>query len=112
MLIKFREHLNKVWFFGKIPREASEEQLLLNATDEFTVFYLVRESVSQPGSYVLSWCQFNEVSHKQIVVEEGQFKISSLPEVGAYGSLTQLIESTGVCEFNLYGAYKLILPCS
>ena len=93
------EHLSKEWFFGKIPREDCERHLMDNASDEFTVFYLVRESVSAPGSYVLSWCQFNEASHKQIVVEDGKYKISSLPVVGEYNTLTQLIESVGLRNY-------------
>jgi hypothetical protein len=73
--------------------------------------FLVRESSSSPGTFVLSWCQFGEVSHSQvgfscsvlclsfqILVENGKFFFKALPHIGAYNTLVLLVESVAVCH--------------
>ena len=85
------EYHPSLWFFKEAEfelREASKK------SDEG--FYLVRESMSIPGSYVLTWCQQNKFSHVQIVRETEGYRFNVRKGLSSCETLTKLIESDEV----------------
>lgn len=83
--------VNEPWFHGRITREHSLHLLVAAGIDDG--LFLVRESSSVPGVFVLTFCMNRKVYHCQLVEDIGQGSTTffSLGKGPAFETLRQLI---------------------
>ena len=76
------------WFFGDISRQIAEDILKKRGAHGS---YLVRESRTQPGNYVLSIRNHTEVTEFLIIYSDGTFDVDSGKQLG-FSSMHALIQ--------------------
>lgn len=96
-------HLTQPWFHGKLARE--EAQRLIGQQGLVDGVFLLRDSQSNPKTFVLSLCHMQKVKHFQIVpVDDDGGSFYSLDD-----GLTRFTDLIQLVEF--YQLNRGVLPC-
>uniref|UniRef100_A0A672IL60 Growth factor receptor bound protein 14 n=1 Tax=Salarias fasciatus TaxID=181472 RepID=A0A672IL60_SALFA len=96
-------HLTQPWFHGKLARE--EAQRLITQQGLIDGVFLLRDSQSNPKTFVLSLCHTQKIKHFQIlpVDDEGDLFYSLDDGLTRFTDLIQLVE--------FYQLNRGVLPC-
>lgn len=96
-------HLAQPWFHGKLARE--EAQRLIIQQGLIDGVFLLRDSQSNPKTFVLSLCHMQKIKHFQIlpVDDEGELFYSLDDDHTRFTDLIQLVE--------FYQLNRGVLPC-
>ncbi|KAM6934324.1 growth factor receptor-bound protein 14 isoform 2-T2 [Xenentodon cancila] len=96
-------HLSQPWFHGKLSRE--DAQRLITQQGLIDGVFLLRDSQSNPKTFVLSLCHMQKIKHFQIlpVDDEGQLFYSLDDGHTRFTDLIQLVE--------FYLLNRGVLPC-
>ncbi|KAM9804777.1 growth factor receptor-bound protein 14 [Neosynchiropus ocellatus] len=96
-------HLAQPWFYGKLSRD--ESQRMITQQGLVDGLFLVRDSQSNPKTFVLSMCHTQKIKHVQIlpVEDEGQTFYSLDDGHTRFTDLIQLVD--------FYQLNRGILPC-
>ncbi|CAN9497797.1 unnamed protein product [Ophioblennius macclurei] len=96
-------HLTQPWFHGKLARE--EAQRLITQQGLIDGVFLLRDSQSNPKTFVLSLCHMQKIKHFQIlpVDDEGELFYSLDDGLTRFTDLIQLVE--------FYQLNRGVLPC-
>ncbi|XP_061647553.1 growth factor receptor-bound protein 14 isoform X6 [Phyllopteryx taeniolatus] len=96
-------HLAQPWFHGKLSRE--EAQRLITQQGPVDGLFLLRDSQSNPKTFVLSLCHMQKVKHFQILPVDDAGELSYSLDDGhtRFSDLIQLVE--------FYQLNRGVLPC-
>lgn len=96
-------HFTQPWFHGKLARE--EAQRLITQQGLIDGVFLLRDSQSNPKTFVLSLCYMQKIKHFQIlpVDDEGELCYSLDDGLTRFTDLIQLVE--------FYQLNRGVLPC-
>uniref|UniRef100_A0A7N6ABR9 Growth factor receptor bound protein 14 n=1 Tax=Anabas testudineus TaxID=64144 RepID=A0A7N6ABR9_ANATE len=96
-------HLAQPWFHGKLSRD--EAQRLITQQGLIDGVFLLRDSQSNPKTFVLSLCHMQKIKHFQIlpVDDEGELYYSLDDDHTRFTDLIQLVE--------FYQLNRGVLPC-
>ncbi|XP_037094974.1 growth factor receptor-bound protein 14 isoform X2 [Syngnathus acus] len=96
-------HLAQPWFHGKLSRD--EAQRLITQQGPIDGLFLLRDSQSNPKTYVLSLCHMQKVKHFQILPldDAGELAYSLDDGHTRFSDLIQLVE--------FYQLNRGVLPC-
>lgn len=101
-------HCTCRWFVGVLPRQESEDMLLLGG-DYSTGTFMVRESDAQPGNYALTvLVEEKKVKHYRICLNDKDEKVF-IASSNTFNTLEKLIEYYKCCS-NALSAPKLVVP--
>ncbi|XP_061696962.1 growth factor receptor-bound protein 14 isoform X3 [Syngnathoides biaculeatus] len=96
-------HLAQPWFHGKVSRD--EAQRLITQQGPVDGLFLLRDSQSNPKTFVLSLCHMQKVKHFQILPVDDAGELSYSLDDGhtRFSDLIQLVE--------FYQLNRGVLPC-
>uniref|UniRef100_A0A8D0D5B5 Growth factor receptor bound protein 14 n=1 Tax=Sander lucioperca TaxID=283035 RepID=A0A8D0D5B5_SANLU len=96
-------HMTQSWFHGKLSRD--EAQRLITQQGHIDGVFLLRDSQSNPKTFVLSLCHMQKIKHFQIlpVDDEGELFYSLDDGHTRFTDLIQLVE--------FYQLNRGVLPC-
>ncbi|KAF3843065.1 hypothetical protein F7725_001914 [Dissostichus mawsoni] len=96
-------HLGQPWFHGKLSRE--EAQRIITQQGLIDGIFLLRDSQSNPKTFVLSLCHMQKIKHFQIIPvdDDGELFYSLDDDQTRFTDLIQLVE--------FYQLNRGVLPC-